>query len=129
MPEQQAPEQKQGDAAPESDMMPISPDQSPDPFRLTDERKEAIGCALDSALVGVINEDDPSPECISDAQDHADSIMWLMIHYKREDWGPEDWAAVEDKIRANILLHMHELMCFCVFKKTSRELSRDSGGD
>ena len=125
----EAPEQKQG--TPDSDMMTASPyqtpEQTPETLYFTDERKDAIRDSLESALVGVVNNDDPSAECINGAQHHAQRIMWLMAHYDRRTWG-RYWPSVEYRIRANVMIHLHELTCFCLFKKSSRELRDANSG-
>ena len=53
------------------------------------------------------------------------SINWLIAHYDPQLWGTH-WDSIERKLRANLQIHIHELICFCMFKKSSREIRRET---
>ena len=73
--------------------------------------------------LGVLNDDDPSAQCIRNIRYHGQAINWIISHYDPNIWG-QHWRYVEYKLRVNLHVHIYELICFAIFKKSSRELNR-----
>ena len=119
-------EEKHNDiTTPDSDMPTVSPYHTPETVIMDETTRNALSDELVLGMLEVINDDDPSAECMRDARYHSESINWLIAHYDPQLWGTH-WESIEYKLRANLQIHLHELICFCMFKKSSREIRRDT---
>ena len=98
---------------------------TPETVIMDEETRDAISDELVLGILGVINDGDPSAECMSNVRYHSESINWLVAHYDPQLWGTH-WESIEAKLRANIQVHVHELICFCLFKKSSLEIRRET---
>ena len=73
--------------------------------------------------LGVLNGGDPSAECMRNNRYHAQAINWLISNYDPNIWG-QHWPYIESKLSVNLHIHIYELICFAILKKSSRELKR-----